>query len=125
MTKQYLGELESRPLALGAPMRYRHDDGRPMIEGQVLEIEPERKLVHSFRDAPNPDDPVSRVTWEITQLGDACKLTVLHEHPDANAGGVKDTQRGWPIVLSGLKTLVETGVELDITWPKEAAAAAS
>ena len=55
----------------------------------------------------------SRVSWEITPLGEVCKLTVVH---DAFAAGETATyrmvSRGWPFVLSNLKTLLETGEPL-------------
>jgi uncharacterized protein YndB with AHSA1/START domain len=112
MTKQYLfgGTLEPGPLERGKPMRYRLDDGTLLADGEVIELEPRRKIVQTWRGMPNADDPLSRVTWEITPLGEWCKLAVIHEHPDASTKSAKGTQDGWPIVLAGLKTLLETGV---------------
>ena len=127
ITKQYIfgGALEAGPLEPGKPMRYRREDGTLMLDGEVLEIEPQRKIVQTWRGMPNPDDPLSRVTWEITPLGDVCKLAVTHEHPDASAKTVSGTAEGWPIVLSGLKTLLETGAPLVTTWPEDAVAEAT
>jgi uncharacterized protein YndB with AHSA1/START domain len=127
MTKQYLfgGTLEPGQLECGKPMRYRLDDGTLLADGEVLELEPQRKIVQTWRGTPNADDPLSRVTWEITPLGDVCKLAVIHEHPDANAKSARGTQTGWPIVLSGLKTLLETGVPLVIGRRGEVRASAS
>lgn len=125
-TKQYLfgGVLEDSQLTPGSPMRYHREDGTLMLDGEVVEVEPRRKIVQTWRGMQNPDDPASRVTWEITPLGDACKLAVTHDHPDASTETAKGTQEGWPIVLSALKTLLETGAPLEITWPEEAAATA-
>ena len=124
--KQYMfgAELEPIPFEPGNPMRYRKPDGTLMLDGELLEIEPGRKLVQSWRGMQHPNDPASRVTWEITPLGEVCKLAIVHEHPDASAPTVEGTQEGWPIVLSGLKTLLETGAVLEITWPEEATASA-
>jgi uncharacterized protein YndB with AHSA1/START domain len=127
MTKQYLfgGTLEPGPLERGKPMRYRLDDGTLLADGEVLELEPQRKIVQTWRGTPNADDPLSRVTWEITPLGDVCKLVVVHEHPDAGTKTAKSTQEGWPIVLSRLKTLLETGAPLVVEWHDDVPASAS
>jgi uncharacterized protein YndB with AHSA1/START domain len=81
-----------------------------IIEGEILEIDPPRRLVQSFRalwsDAVKAEG-TSRVTWEITQVADSCRLVVIHDHmrPEAN----DEIYGGWPMILSGLKTLLETG----------------
>jgi hypothetical protein len=68
----------------------------------------------------------SRVTWEIEPIGDSCRLVVIHDQlrEDAN----KQLYGGWPMVLSGLKTLIETGEMLttpgSLTWMDEPEAAA-
>ena len=67
-------------------------------------------LVQSFTALWSDDvkaQGTTRVTWEIEQVGDSCRLTVVHDQlPDsANA----ELYGGWPQVLSGLKTLLETG----------------
>ena len=82
--------------------------------GENLEVEPPRLLVQSF-DALWSDDVkaqgTTRVTWEIEPVGTSCRLTVTHDQlpPDANA----ELYGGWPMILSGLKTLLETGELLD------------
>ena len=52
----------------------------------------------------------SRVTWEIEPVGDSCRLTVIHDQLKAGANG--ELYGGWPMILSGLKTLLETGEPL-------------
>ncbi len=79
-------------------------------EGENLVVEPPRLLVQSFRALWSDEvkaQGTTRVTWEIEQGGDACRLTVVHDQlPDtANA----ELYGGWPMILSGLKTLLETG----------------
>ncbi len=127
ITRQYLfgAALEPGSLEPGKRMRYRLEDGTLMLDGEVLELERHRKIVQTWRGMPNADDPLSRVTWEITPLGDVCKLAVIHEHSDACTKTAKGTQEGWPIVLSGLKTLLETGAPLAVAWRAEAAASMS
>ena len=84
--------------------------GTPIFEGENLEVDPPRRLVQSFRALWGEDvksEGTSRVTMEIEQVGDSCRLTVTHDQlrEDANA----QLYGGWPMVLSGLKTLLETG----------------
>ena len=81
--------------------------------GENLEVERPRRLVQSFNalwsDEVNAQGP-SRVTWEIEQVEDSCRLTVVHDQlpDDANP----ELYGGWPMILSGLKTLLETGEPL-------------
>ncbi len=84
--------------------------GTPIFEGENLEVDPPRRLVQNFRALWAEDvksEGTSRVTWEIEPVGDSCRLIVTHDQlrEDANA----QLYGGWPMVLSGLKTLLETG----------------
>ena len=84
--------------------------GAPIFEGENLEVDPPRRLVQSFRALWGEDvksEGTSRVTWEIQQIGDSCLLMVTHDQlrEDANS----QIYGGWPMILSGLKTLLETG----------------
>jgi uncharacterized protein YndB with AHSA1/START domain len=121
MTKQYFYDsaVESDWIA-GSPLNRVKDDGSHMLEGEVIEIDPPRKLVHTFivnETNPADQDPPSRVTWEIVPMGPVCKLTLTHEHYAGESETYKGTLTGWNPVLSGLKTLLETGKPLDIAWP--------
>jgi len=85
----------------------------PLIEGENLEVEPPRRLVQSYRALWSDDvrrAGTSRVTYEIEPVGDSCRLTITHDqlHADANP----ELYGGWPMILSGLKTLLETGERL-------------
>ena len=85
----------------------------PLVEGENLEVDPPRRLVQSFNALWSDDvraEGTSRVTWDIEQVEDSCRLTVTHDEmrEDANA----EIYGGWPMILSGLKTLLETGEEL-------------
>jgi uncharacterized protein YndB with AHSA1/START domain/DNA-binding transcriptional ArsR family regulator len=84
-----------------------------LMEGENLEVDPPRRLVQSFRALWSEDvkrEGTSRVTWEIEPVGDSCRLTVTHDElrEDAN----NELYGGWPMILSGLKTLLETGERL-------------
>ena len=82
----------------------------PILEGENLEVDPPRKLVQSYRALWGEDvkkEGTSRVTWQIEPIGDSCKLTVTHDQ--LREGANAQLYGGWPMVLSGLKTLLETG----------------
>ena len=82
----------------------------PIMEGENLEVDPPRRLVQSFRAVWDDDvraEGTSRVTWEIEPVGDSCCLTVTHDN--LREGANSQLYGGWPMILSGLKTLLETG----------------
>ena len=89
--------------------------GAPFVlaNGENLEVDPPRRLVQSF-DATWGDEvkaePTSRVTWEIEQVADSCRLTVTHDQ--LRDGACEELYGGWPMILSGLKTWLETGEKL-------------
>jgi uncharacterized protein YndB with AHSA1/START domain len=87
--------------------------GTPIVEGENLEVDPPRRLVQSFNALWSDDvkkEGTSRVTWEIEQIQDSCCLTVTHDQ--LREGANNELYGGWPMVLSGLKTLLETGETL-------------
>ncbi len=104
----------------GSTVIHRGEDGKVNLEGKVLTAEPGRKLVTTFLSAHDPEaskDRPSRVTWEITALGDVCKLSLTHDDFDGETKTYKIVGSGWNPVLSGLKTLLETGSPLGIPMP--------
>jgi uncharacterized protein YndB with AHSA1/START domain/DNA-binding transcriptional ArsR family regulator len=87
--------------------------GMPISEGENLEVDPPRRLVQTFRALWSDDvkrEGTSRVTWEIQAVGDSCCLRVIHDQ--LREGANDELYGGWPMVLSGLKTLLETGETL-------------
>jgi uncharacterized protein YndB with AHSA1/START domain len=87
--------------------------GIAIAEGENLEVDPPRRLVQSFNALWSDqvkDEGTSRVTWEIEQVEDSCRLTVTHD--ELREGANDEIYGGWPMILSGLKTLLETGEEL-------------
>jgi uncharacterized protein YndB with AHSA1/START domain len=96
------------------------DEGRTMLVNRILEIDPPRKLVHTFsaqQDEEHKKDRPSRVTWFIEPLGDVVKLTVTHDDFDGETVTYHGVKSGWGPVLSGLKTILETGKALNIPMP--------
>ena len=82
----------------------------PLGEGENLEVDPPHKLVQSMVALWSDDvknEGTSRVTWEIEPIGDSCRLTVTHDQ--LREGANNELYGGWPMILSGLKTWLETG----------------
>jgi uncharacterized protein YndB with AHSA1/START domain len=81
-----------------------------IAQGENLEVDPPRRLVQSFTALWSDEvkaEGASRVTWEIEPVGDSCRLTVIHD--ELREGAHAELYGGWPQILSGLKTLLETG----------------
>ena len=79
-------------------------------EGENLEIDPPRRLVQRMTALWGEDvkaEGPTRVTWEIEPVGDSCHLTVTHD--ELREGANPQLYGGWPMILSGLKTWLETG----------------
>ncbi len=87
--------------------------GAVIMTGENLEVDPPRRLVQSFNAKWSEDverEGTSRVTWEIEQVADSCRLLVTHDQ--LREGANSELYGGWPMILSGLKTLLETGESL-------------
>ena len=91
--------------------RYQGIGGASLIvEGENLEVDPPRRLVQSYRalwSEAVKSEGTSRVTWQIEPVGDSCLLKVTHDQ--LREGANNQLYGGWPMVLSGIKTLLETG----------------
>jgi uncharacterized protein YndB with AHSA1/START domain/DNA-binding transcriptional ArsR family regulator len=84
--------------------------GIAIAAGENVEVDPPRRLVQTFTALWGEDvraEGESRVTWEIEQVEDSCRLTVVHDQ--LREGANDQLYGGWPMILSGLKTLLETG----------------
>ena len=107
--KYNFGAMVTSTWAQGS--RYEGRGGSNLIlEGENLEVDPPRRLVQSYRALWGEDvkaEGTSRVTWEIEQVADSCRLTVTHDQ--LREGANDQLYGGWPMVLSGIKTLLETG----------------
>src|ERR1017187_5936823 len=92
-------------LEMGAPQA-----GGLLGEGEVIEVDPPRRLVHTMTALWSHEvkqEGSSRVTWEIQPIQDSCRLTVTHDQ--MREGANDQIYGGWPMILSGLKTWLETG----------------
>ncbi len=102
----------------------RADEKRAVqLVGEVIEIAPPRRLVISWANESQRQDPskTSRVTFDIEPQGEMVRLTVSHDDLEAGGGMEKGIRRGWPLVLSSMKSFLETGHAIDIlALPKTA-----
>ncbi len=123
-TRQYWCETwQDCEWKVGASWRLMIPDGRVADAGEVLEIVPHKKLVMSWRNEFKPElrkEGHSRLTYELEQLGESVKLTVLHEIDKADSKLIEAVSNGWPGIISSLKSLLETGESLLVSrhWPK-------
>jgi uncharacterized protein YndB with AHSA1/START domain/DNA-binding transcriptional ArsR family regulator len=125
-TRQYFyGSSVKSNWAVGSPVVHLNAEEKPMLEGEIIEIDPPRRLVTTFAsrygasssdpcEAATVKDRASRVTWEIEPRGEVCKLTLVHDDFDGETATYKSVGTGWNPILSGLKTLLETGKPLVI-----------
>jgi uncharacterized protein YndB with AHSA1/START domain len=116
-TRYFYGSAVDSTFEAGTPwLGWTADRQQKLVDGEVLESEPPRLLRHTWRalyDADTAREPHSRVTWEIEpQDGGVTKLTVVHDELEASPKTALNVAGGWMYVLSGLKTLLETGEPL-------------
>ena|SRR5579863_4205115 len=107
----------------GASWRIMLPDGRVADTGEILEFEPHRKIVLTWRNEFKPElraEGYSRLTYELEKQTESVKLTVTHEMDQPDSKFIQAVSNGWPPILSSLKSLLETGEPLEETrrWPK-------
>jgi uncharacterized protein YndB with AHSA1/START domain len=107
----------------GASWKLMIPDGRVGDSGEVLEIDPPRRLVLSWRNEFKPElkeEGYSRMTYELEPQGTTVKLTLTHEIEKTGSKLIEGVSKGWPSVFSSLKSLLETGESIEETrrWPK-------
>jgi len=116
-TKYFYGSVIDSTFEPGAPyVGWSSDRSQQYVDGEVIEATPPHKLVTTWRalyDVEAAAEPYSRVSWEIEPAGDGVtKLTVVHDQLEAAPKTAENVAGGWSYVLSGLKTLLETGKPL-------------
>jgi uncharacterized protein YndB with AHSA1/START domain len=115
--RYFYGSVIESTYEPGSPyLGWAEDRSQQYVEGEVLEADRPRLLRTTWRalyDADASAEPYSRVTWEIEpQDGGVTKLTVVHDQLEASPKTAANVAGGWSFILSGLKTLLETGVPL-------------
>jgi uncharacterized protein YndB with AHSA1/START domain len=124
-TRRYwCGTWQECEWKVGATWRLMLPDGRVADSGEVIEIEPHRRLVVTWRKEMNAEmhaEGHSRCTYELEPNPDGVKLTVIHQIDQPDSKLIQGVTGGWPHILSSLKSLLETGEALPATarWPKD------
>ena len=114
--KYYLAPLGADIAAAGQDIFYGSEDNK-FILGRVQVYRENQVLVHSFRFSHEDPEADTTVTFEIEDIGSMCRLTLTHEGFKGETQTYHDIAGGWPVILSNLKTLLETGEPLP--WPKD------
>jgi uncharacterized protein YndB with AHSA1/START domain len=99
-------------------------DGRVADAGKIVEVEPQKRLVLTWRNEFIPElhaDGFSRLTYDLEPQGDMVKLTLTHESETPGSKLIAKVSQGWPTILASLKSLLETGEPLATTrkWPEK------
>jgi uncharacterized protein YndB with AHSA1/START domain len=108
---------------VGSPWKVFAPGNRVADTGEVLEIDPPRRLVISWQNELFPEvraEGHSRLTFELEVVGTSVKLTLTHEIDRPESKLINAVSQGWPHILASLKSLLETGEPLDETrmWPE-------
>jgi uncharacterized protein YndB with AHSA1/START domain len=110
-SKYQFGNRVSSDFTPGSRFEMSHPGAPGLLgEGENLEVDPPRRLVQSMLALWSDEvksEGTSRITWEIEPVGDSCRLTVTHD--ELREGANDELYGGWPMILSGLKTWLETG----------------
>jgi uncharacterized protein YndB with AHSA1/START domain len=113
--RYFFGSFVKSTFTPGAVLEYTRGEGGPMmVEGKVLEVEPARRLVHTWvvRYDPTLANETSTVTWVMEPRGENVKVTLTHDFARAPLTTKQLATDGWSIVLSSLKSMLETGSPL-------------
>ena len=114
ITRLYWGHNNVSDWKPGSRWEHRRSsNGNVDILGEVIEAKPPSRLVISWASPENPS-ALSRVTFDIEAASELVKLTVTHDDLEAGSGMDKGIRSGWPLVLSSLKTYLETGKAIDV-----------
>ena len=123
-TRQFwVGTWQDSNWQKGESWRLMIPDGRVGDSGEVLEIDPPRRLVLAWRNEFKPElrgEGLSRLSYDLEPQEDMVKLTVIHESDTPGSKLIEAVSEGWPLILASLKSLLETGESLEATrrWPE-------
>ena len=118
IARRYWGHENVSDWKPGSGWEHIRADGERAVRlvGKVVESSPPSRLVITWANPARASEPeaYSRVTFDIAEYDDMVRLTVTHDELEAGGAMAQDIGRGWPIVLSSLKSFLETGRALDV-----------
>ena len=125
IARRYWGHGNVSDWTPGSRWEHVRDNSEQTVElvGEVVESTPPNRLVITWANASQADDPAaySRVTFEVEAYEDMVRLTVSHDDLIAGSGMANGVSKGWPVVLSSLKSFLETGRALYVFAKPKAA----
>ena len=125
MKEYWLGCHVKTEWKVGAQWQLIYPDGRITDTGEIVELEPQKRLVLKWQNEFKPElrqEGASRLTYLLEPEGDMVRLTVHHEIDRPQSRLIEAVSGGWPLILASLKSLIETGESLAATreWSKGA-----
>ena len=125
IARRYWGHENVSDWRAGSSWEHVRTDEQRTVDlvGKVVEITPPTRLVITWANASQAADPAtySRVSFDVVAYEEMVRLTVTHDELEAGSGMAKGIQHGWPLVLSSLKSLLETGQGIDVFAKPKAA----
>jgi uncharacterized protein YndB with AHSA1/START domain len=122
-TEQYWHSTRVRSeFTPGAKIEFLNADGSVGVAGEILIADRPTELSYTWCFLRNPeaaDDAASRVTFKLESIRAGTRLTVVHDQLAEDSATARMVSFGWPHVIAGLKTLLETGRAVDFTAPDE------
>ena len=122
VTRQYWNHHNASDWKPGSAWEHQRFDAAKTadIAGKVIEVSAPKRLVISWASPNSLNDPAktSRVTFDIERSDEDVRLTVTHDELEPESDMLRGISGGWPLVLSSLKTLLETGRAIDVTKHK-------
>ena len=124
IARKYWGHENVSAWTPGAAWQHVRDDEARAIEivGEVVEVSAPHRLVITWAGASQADNPdsYSRVTFEIEPHSNGTRLMVSHDELEVGSGMASGVSKGWPLVLSSLKSYLETGTGFDLSGRSKA-----
>ena len=122
-TRQYWHKTRVRSdYEAGGRIEFLNEDDSVGVAGEIIRADPPNELAYTWQftgaDSAAKDDPPSRVTFKLEALNVGTRLTVIHDQLEQGSETATMVTFGWPHVMAGLKTLLETGEAIDFTRPE-------
>ncbi len=118
-TKQYWHRTEIQSdFSVGSPIRFMNESGSVGCEGEILTSNHPVELAYTWHFPNNPetkDEPPSRVTFKLEAIATGTRLTMIHDQFEPDSRMLTLISGGWPLVICGLKTLLETDHAVDFS----------